>query len=415
MAAILYRLRWFGAMASWHLLVLREELRNSPYGLLTALALLGGVFVYVPLVSIGVQELLQLAQEEGFSAANVSVLPLGYAAFLTWMLGAALRDRRLWWVIATAPVPRAVLGLDRALGIFLVALVLAGPYVWGAIQGADFQPAALFSSIALLLWFSTGSRRLQNAWYPFALLLAVSLGWGLAFTAGKYLQQDLILDDPNHEMLREFLRPLMARLRLPSAGVQVLRAPAALHLAAGLLAMWGLAKALGNRSSKAGKIGVIQTYLARWRDAPAALAVLEGLNEFDTALLQGAMALAFALAARSYGFLAAPLGLVAWWALMALWWPVWSRYPTLPAVLGANTPNIPQARRVLLAGRFRALAITLVPLLFLPDTAAVTGVWLGIVWLLQFASGWFVRLNPAWLAGVLAAFGSLVFWLGGRA
>lgn len=401
-------------MAAWHGLLFREELRHSPYRSFTLLSLAGAVFLYFPFAAWGVREVLALAGEEGFDPADVSVLPLAYAVFLVWVLGAGLKGRTLWWVIRSSPVPRAVLGLDRALGVFLVALIVAGPYVWGAVQGADFQPAALLSLIALPLWLSARLRGAGGLWYPFMLLLSAAMGWSMAFLVAKYLDQGLVFEDYNYEMARQLLRPVFARLHLPEFLLVALRAPAAVHVLVGLGALWGLASTLGERSDDTNVFGFVGTWLARWRDAPAALAMSSLLRHLDVGLSQAVMAGAFALAARTYGLAALPPGLVVWWAVAALWWPVWKERPALPAALAANAPDPRRVAVELVSGRHRALAATLVPFLLLPGAGAPLAVWVVLIWLLQYGSGWFAQLDPAWLPGLLVfALGSAVLWFGG--
>lgn len=399
-------------------MLFREELRHSPYRGFTVGALLVLLFVYVPLMALGIEQILQLAGEEGFDPADVSVLPLAYAVFLAWMLGAGLKEHALWWVIRSAPVPRAVLGLDRALGVFLFALILAGPYVWGAVRGAGFQPAVLLSLIALPLWLSARVRWAGGLWYPFALALVAALGWNAAFLTAKYLDQGLVLDDYNHEMARELLRPVFARLHLPEFLDAALRAPAAVHLLVALAALWGLASALGSRAGAAGTPGFAARWIARLRDAPAALAVSSLLQHLDVGLMQVAAVLAFVLGAGVYGLGTVPAGLMAWWAVAALWWPVWKEPPELPGWLGANAraEDAGRAEAALLAGRLRALAVTLLPLVFVPGTGGVLmAAWVAIVWLLQYGAGALARFRPAWLAGVaVLLLGSAVLWFGGR-
>lgn len=409
------RTRWFAAMAAWRALLFREELRHSPYRTFTLLALSGAIFVYFPAVSWGVREMLALAREEGFDPADVSVLPLTYAVFLAWVLGAGLKGRTLWWVLRSAPVPRAILGLDRALGVFFVALIAAGPYVWGAVRGAGFEPAALVSLVALPLWLSARIRGAGGLWYPFALLLFAAMGWSMAFLAAKYLDQGLVFDDYNQEMARELLRPVFSRLRLPEPLAAALSAPAAVHWIVGLLAFWRLASALGDRSGGAGAPRPIGVWLARWRDAPGALALSLLLRHLDVGLSQAVLAGAFVLAAQVYGILAVPVSLGVWWVLAVLWWPVWKEPPALPGWLGANA-DAGLAASGLMAGRLRALALTLLPFAFVPGVGGVgMAAWVAAVWSLQLGSDALVRLRPAWLTGALVLFlGSAVLWIGGR-
>ena len=410
------RARWLGALAAWHALLFREELRHSPYRTFTVLMLAATLFVYAPGVAWAVEEMLRLAGDEGFDPADASVLPLTYAVFLTWMLGASLKGRSLWWVIRTAPVPRALLGLDRALGVFALAVVMAGPYVWGAVRGVGWPPAALVSLIAVPLWLSARVRGAGWLGYPFALLVTAAVGWSLAFAAARYLGQGPILYDPDHEMARELLRPVLARLHLPDLAAAALRAPAALHFAAGLLAFWGLGLALGSREDRVEGGGRPAAWLARWRDAPAAFALAQLVYRLDVGLLQAVLALAFALGAEAYGLARVPGGMLAWWAMASLWWSVWKEPPEFPGWLGAGSEEDGRVVGVLLAGRLRALALTLLPLVFVPGLGGVgMAVWVGAVWWLQGVAGPLARLRPAGLAGALVfLLGNAVLWIGGR-
>ncbi len=415
-ASLPQRARWLGAMVAWHALMFREELRHSPYRTFIVLMLAASVFVYVPGLAWAVEEILRLAEEEGFDPADASVLPLTYAVFLTWMLGASLKGRSLWWVIRTAPVPCALLGLDRALGVFALALVMAGPYVWGAVRGVGWPPAALVSLIAVPLWLSTRVRWAGGLGYPFALLVAAAVGWSLAFAVARYIEQGPILYDPNHEMAREVLRPILARLHLPDLAVAALHAPAALHFAAGGLALWGLGLVLGSRGGRTEGGRWPAAWLARWRDAPAAFALEQLVYHLDVGLFQAVLTLAFALGAEAYGLAQVPAGMLAWWALASLWWPVWKEPPEFPRWLGAGSEEGGRVVGVLFAGRLRALALTLLPLVFVPGVGGVEmAVWLGAVWWLQGLAGPLARLRPAGFAGVTVfLLGSAVLWMGGR-
>ncbi|WP_456444631.1 hypothetical protein [Oceanithermus sp.] len=409
----LHRARWFAALLNWHLILLREELERSPFRYMTLVFLLASVLVYAPFVAWGMRELLWLAREEGFRPADVSLLPLAYTTLLSWMLGAATADRKQWWVIATAPVPAAVLGLDRALGSFLITLVMAGPYAWGALQAAGFQAAALGWVVTLPLFLAIRIRWLRRGWYPLSLFVGALIGWAAALAVKSYLVQGVLPLNPDHLQAREFLRPILSHLQMPAVLETALRAPYAWHLAAWALLFWGLAAALGREHRREDAPALVQRLLARWEDAPAAYALLAGWERLDVGLMQATTAVAFALAAKAYGFLQASPALLVWWALAALWAPVWSRAPALPQGLAANTHDLRRAHGELLAGRLRALVYTLVPFL-LPPGGWAAPLLMVLLWFLQRWAGVLARSRPEWLPGVLVlAVGSLIFWLGG--
>uniref|UniRef100_UPI00257BBE05 hypothetical protein n=1 Tax=Oceanithermus sp. TaxID=2268145 RepID=UPI00257BBE05 len=95
---------------------------------------------------------------------------------------------------------------------------------------------------------------------------------------------------------------------------------------------------------------------------------------------------------------------------------VWKEPPEFPGWLGAGSEEDGRVVGVLLAGRLRALALTLLPLVFVPGLGGLgVAVWVGAVWLLQGVAGPLARLRPAGLAGALVfLLGNAVLWIGGR-
>ena len=406
--------RWARAMVWWHVMVLREEMRHYPASRSTWLALLvAGAFVYVPLIAIGTKAMMGIALQEGLNPQDAAVWPLAYAFLLALMIGGAVTVSERWWVIRISPAPRWLLGMDRALGVYAFTLAAVGPYAWGALQGSALSPVATFSLVALALALGARVRLAGRLGYLVVVVLSGLMGWAYAFFVKKYLEGFVPVDDPNHELAREFLKPIFLHGHMPEPLLALLGLPALAHVALAFLALIWLARGLREGSGNEVWRAPLR-WLGRWRDAASAYAWARLLQVADSGIAQAVAAASFALALEAYGVARVPRSFSLWLVLTILWRPIWVERLELPEFLQAGTIHPAKNRRLLLEGRLMALAQSSF-VLFLVFGRPLIGLLLtALVLLFRFFPGVLLAVPAGWPRGlVVAVLGGLLSWWGG--
>ena len=407
-------LRWTRALVQWHATVFREEMRHNPVSRsMWPLVLVGGAFGYVPLVAVGTETVIEMARQAGLNPPDAAAGPLIYGLLLALVIGSTVSDAERWWVIRVSPAPRWLLGADRTMVVYVFTLAVAGPYAWGALRGASLQPAAAFSVVAMALALGTRMRLAGRLGYALVVILAGLVGWANAFFVHRYLSGSLPLDDPNHELARDFLIPILSHGRVPSFLQAFFRLPALAHVALALLTLAWMAQGLG----RAAQPTVLRTplrWLGRWRDAAASLAWARLLQAADSGVPQAVATAAFGLALEAYGAMRAPTSLWLWLALAALWRPVWMEPLEPPDFFQANTVHPERSERLLLEGRLMALAQSSFLAMLLVGRP-VSGFLLGASWLaLRRYPAVLLALPAGWPRGLaVAVLGALLGWWGG--
>ena len=404
----------FGLLIRWRYLAWRGRILENPWGLAAVGVLVLFLAGNAVFLGIGFQLFYQALADHGLSPKAYAGLPVAIGGLYA-LVAASLRTRpalaRLW-LVETAPLPRWLVGLDRALSALTTQALVAGPVLWAALHYAGY-PA--WAGLPLLLLAGIAGALIRPFALPSYLVAAgagFALGWMQAYVLKLILNDDLLFQpyfDPDlaEAHLWALVAPLVGHPLNP-AMQEALSLGAVLALPLSLLLLFPLVFLF---ATPVPDRGLSPLAAAAWRAAswipraPLAYALQYLFHQLDQALGQVAGFLGLALGLRHQLAVAAPFYPSVWTALVLFWSPVLSSRGPLPGVLGGGNRET-----VALRGGIEALALSTLLLggWVFPVPAAL-GLWLvlGLAWKLSPKLARF----PALASGLLWLLGGGTLWL----
>jgi len=404
----------FALMIRWRYLAWRGRILENPWGLaalgMLALFLAGNAVFF----GYGFWLFYQALADHGLTPRAHAGLPVAIGGLYA-LLAASIRTRPAlarFWVVESAPLPRWLVGLDRALSALVTQALVAGPVLWAALHYAGYPgwaglPVLLAAGLigALIRPFA-----LPN--YLIAVAASFALGWVQAYALKLVLTGGLLFQpyfDP--DLAKAQLWALVAPLAghpLEPAVQQALSLSAATALLLGFLLLLPLVLLFGTPIPDQGLSALAAPFwraAARIPRAKLAYALQYLFHQLDQALGQVAGFWGLALGIRHQLAVTAPFYPSVWTALVLFWSPVLASRGPLPGVLGGRDRG-----PIALQGGIEALGLsTLVLGGWVFPVPAVLGLLLvlGLAWLL---APKLARL-PLLAGGLLWFLGGGVLWL----